>query len=136
MGYTIEISIDLSVHTNVTEVKQELSALALDFDCDHYYYLYDMETASKIPRNHCIMVVNFDDDHISGCAMFLKILRKEKRFHIECIYDDDLVCKLIYASRCYQRQMDKENVVKYNKFKRERSLSDNERQILDLEKSK
>jgi hypothetical protein len=131
MGYNIEVSIDLLRHTNISEVKKQIADSALDFECNHYYYLYEMEGRCKIPRNHCIMVINFDDEQIFNCAEFLKLIKRLKTFHIECIYEDDIVCNLIYASKYYQTTMGKDRAIKYNKFKRERSLSDNEKMILD-----
>ena len=131
MGYNIEISIDLLKHNSVSELKREISDLALDHQCNHYYYLYEMEGGCKIPRNHIVMVINFDDEEIFNCGNFLKIIKK-KDLIIECIYEDDIACKLIFASKYYQTNMMlKENVVKYNQFKRERSLSENEKIILE-----
>jgi hypothetical protein len=135
MGYNIEISFDLtSQHTSVSETKAEIADLALSYECDYYYYLYEMEGGGKHGRNHCVMVINFDDVQIPNCAAFLKhVKRMKNKFSIECIYEDDIECKLIYASSCYQTsQMDRANATKYNKFKRERSLSDNERLLLDF----
>jgi hypothetical protein len=78
------------------------------------------------------MVVNFDNDALFHCSAFLKSIKKMKQLFIECIYEDDLACKLIYASKYYQtNKMEKDKVMMYNKFKRERSLSDNEKMILD-----
>jgi hypothetical protein len=131
MGYNIEVSIDILRHTNISEVKKRIADSALDFECNHYYYLYEMEGECKIPRNHCIMVINFDDEQIFNCAEFLKLIKRLKIFHIECIYEDDIVCNLIYASKYYQTTMGKDRAIKYNKFKRERSLSDNEKMILE-----
>jgi hypothetical protein len=131
MGYNIEVSIDLLRHTNISEVKKQIADSALDFECNYYYYLYEMEGGCKIPRNHCIMVINFDDEQIFNCAEFLKLIKRLKTFHIECIYEDDIVCNLIYASKYYQTTMGKDRAIKYNKFKRERSLSDNEKMILE-----
>ena len=131
MGYNIEVSINLLRHTNISEIKKEIADYALDYDCNYYYYLYEMEGGCRIPRNHCIMVINFDDDQIFNCASFLKLIKRIKTLHIECIYDDDIVCKLIYASQYYQTTMEKDKAIKYNKFKRERSLSDNEKMILE-----
>ena len=131
MGYNIEVSIDILRHTNISEVKKQIADSALDFECNHYYYLYEMEGGCKIPRNHCIMVINFDDEQIFNCAAFLKLIKRLKTFHIECIYEDDIVCNLIYASKYYQTTMGKDRAIKYNKFKRERSLSDNEKMILE-----
>jgi hypothetical protein len=90
-----------------------------------------MEGCGTKKRNHCIIVINFDDMEIMNCALFLKSVRKNKDLYIECIYEDVNACKLIYASRYYQTTMNRDKAIKYNKFKRERSLSDNERTILD-----
>ena len=76
-------------------------------------------------------MVNFEDKEIFNCSIFVKKVKKMKDLYIECIYDDEIMCKLIYASQYYLTTMDKDKVVKYNKFKRERSLSDNEKLILD-----
>jgi hypothetical protein len=136
MGYNIEISFPL-VNDNSSATKQHISDMAIQYECNNYYYLYEMEGKCKIPRNHCIIIINFDDDSIFHCAEFLKTIKKnktaiDKQLAIECIYEDDIVCKLIYASQYYQTtKMEKDNVIKYNKFKRERSLSDNEKMILD-----
>jgi hypothetical protein len=131
MGYNIEISFNMLKHANVSELKKMITDFALDCCCDHYYYLYELEGKCKLPRNHCIIVVNFEDDEIFNCSTFVKKVRKMKDLYIECIYEDEIRCKLIYASQYYLTTMDKDKVVKYNKFKRERSLSDNEKLILD-----
>jgi len=130
MGYNIEISINIKKNPNLTEVKKIITDLALDYNCNHYYYLYEIEN-STIPRNHCVIVVNFDDCDIFSCATFLKKIRKMKDLYIECIYEDNVACKLIYASQYYITTMEKDKAIKYNKFKRERSLSDNEKVLLD-----
>jgi hypothetical protein len=131
MGYNIEISVDMAKHPDFSRFKSEIVDFALDSGCDHYYYLYEMEGGGQRKRNHCIIVVNFNDDEIFSCSNFLKRIRKMKELHIECIYEDSLICKLIYASQFYQTKMDREKVTKYNKFKRERSLSENERLLLN-----
>jgi len=131
MGYNVEIAFDMIKHSNVSELKQIISSFALDFNCDHYYYHYDMENGVKFNRNHCIVIVNFNDDETFNCAGFIKTIKKINGLHIECIYEDTLVCKLIYASQYYLKNIDKNKVIVYNKFKRERSHSDNEKMILD-----
>jgi hypothetical protein len=131
MGYNIEISFNMSNHFNVTEFKKEITDLALNNNCDHYYYLYEMEGNTKIPRNHCVIVINFNDEDTFCCSRFIKIIKKIKGIHIECIYDDNIECNLLYASKYYLTTIDKSNVIKYNKNKRERSLSDNDKVILE-----
>jgi hypothetical protein len=86
---------------------------------------------SKVARSHCIIVVNFHDDETFNCATFLKTLKKMKDMHIECIYDDEIVCNLLYASKYYLSTIEKDKAIKYSKNKRERSLSDNDKVILE-----
>jgi hypothetical protein len=131
MGYTVEVSINMRIHTNVSELKRYIADLALDLNCDHYYYLYEMSHSCKVLRNHCIIVVNFHDDETFNCATFLKTLKKMKDMHIECIYDDEIVCNLLYASKYYLSTIEKDKAIKYSKNKRERSLSDNDKVILE-----
>jgi len=133
MGYNIEISFDMTKHSNVSDLKTEITNLALDYNCDHYYYYNcEYDESHKFPRNHYIIAVAFNDNNIFDCANFIKLVKKTTGIHIECIYEDDndIKCKLIYASNYYLKQIDKSCVIIYNKFKRERSLSDNEKIIL------
>jgi hypothetical protein len=133
MGYNIEVSFNTAKHSNVSEFKKDITDLAIEFNCDHYYYLYEMEGNTKIPRNHCIIVINFSDEETFSCAIFLKKIKRHKTrgIYIECIYDDNIECNLLYASQYYLTTIDKENVIKYNKNKRERSLSDNDKTVLE-----
>jgi len=131
MGYTIEISFDMTKHAHVRNLQETITGLALDFDCDHYYYIYDMDGTVKVPRNHCIIAVQFNDDKLFVCANFIREMKKIPNVYIECIYEDDILCKLIYASKLYLKNIDKGCVTVYNKFKRERAYSDSESIVLD-----
>jgi len=132
MGYNVEVAFDMIKHSNVSEMKEKISSFALDFDCDYYYYQYEMINNAKMNRNHCIIIINFEDDQIFNCAEFIKTIKKINGLHIECIYEDTLLCKLIYASQYYLKNIDKDKVIIYNKFKRERGYSDNENMLLDI----
>jgi len=131
MGYNVEISFDIIKHTNVNELKNTITSNALKFNCEYYYYHYDMDMQTKFNRNHCIVIANFNDNEIFNCSKFIKKIKKINGLHIECIYEDTILCKLIYASQYYLKTIDKDKVIIYNKFKRERSYSDNENIILD-----
>ena len=138
MGYTIEIAFDMVKHANVSALKQQITGLAVDCHCDGYYCFYETDHAVvKIPRNHCIVAVQFVKDSLCQCVAFIKTIRKWKDVYIECIYEDDILCKLIYASRYYLQNVDKRTGVIYRQFKRERSYSDSENLLLEpLEKKK
>jgi len=140
MGYTLEVSFDITKHPDVTSVKRHISDMALDLLCDHYYYYYETDNGderNKIPRNHCIVAVHFNESEIFQCAEFIKQMKKIRDIYIECIYEDDVTCKMIYASRYYLKNVDKGGVTIYNRFKRERGYSDHEQLLLDeMEKPK
>lgn len=131
MGYNIEVAINIMKCPNISEIKRNVTNMALDYNCDNYYYLYEYQGNCKHERKHCIIVINYDDEFIFDCANLVKKLKKMPELHIECIYDDNIVCKLIYASKYYLSTIERENAIKYNKFKRERGFSDNENMILN-----
>ena len=130
MGYTIEISFDLIKANDIESMKRSIVDSALDMGCDHYYYLYEMGPMS---RHHCVIAVHYVDSMLFECSNFIRTIRKRRQegLSIECLYEDDVTCKLIYASSSYLKEMDKSSVIKYNRFKRERSLSDQEKTLLD-----
>jgi len=131
MGYNIEVAINIVKNPNYSEIKSFVTNMALDYNCDHYYFFYDYQGNCKHERNHCIIVINFNDEFMFDCAILLKQLKKMPELHIECIYEDSVICKLIYASKYYLSTIERENVIKYNKFKRERGFSDNENMLLN-----
>jgi hypothetical protein len=131
MGYNIEVAVNIVKYPNYSETKSNVTNMALDYNCDHYYYFYDYQGNCKQERSHCIIVINYNDDFMFDCAALLKKLKKIPGLHIECIYEDSIICKLIYASKYYLSTIEVENVIKYNKFKRERGFSDNENMLLN-----
>ena len=138
MGYNIEISINLLKHSNVNEIKREIIDFASDLECSYYYILYDYEERIKFPRNHMIIVINFANENDSNnclfnCAKFLCLIKKMKDLHIESIYEDDNVfCKLIYASSYYLKNVDKDKAIKYTEYKKERRYSHDEKVLLSF----
>ena len=120
MGYNVEISIDV---TNISEL---IESLAREHNCSQYYYMYEMD---KHKKNHCIIAVTFEENEIFNCAKFIKYLKTRYKgiIYLDCIYEDNIGCKLIYASPCYLKQVEKDKVQKYRK----RSLSENETMLLE-----
>jgi hypothetical protein len=49
---------------------------------DHYYYLYEHENECKIPRNHCIIVVNFGDNELFDCSIFYTFSHLKRPFYM------------------------------------------------------
>jgi len=83
MGYNIEISFDISKHNNVSDIKTEITNLALDYNCENYYYYNcEYDNSHKYPRNHYIIAVEFSDNNIFDCSDFLKLIKKKQGIHI------------------------------------------------------
>jgi hypothetical protein len=96
---------------------------------------YEMEGGTKISRNHCIMVIHFEDDEIMNFAKFIGKIKRLKETHIESVYETDF--KLIYASNYYLSTMEKGCMENYKRNRRDRGYSDGEIILLkQLEKYK
>ena len=145
MGYTIEISFDLLHRTTTDDIdakKQALLDLALASHCDHHYTLYETEQANSATatpaRHHEVLVLHFLEDEASlfSCAAFLRTVRKQTGLTLECIYEDNITCKLLYASPGYQQLMEPGAAQRYRREKRERSLSETEKTLLGEKEKK
>ena len=69
---------------------------------------------------------------MTNFTSFIKIIKRIKDIYIECIYEDIIICKLIYASPYYLKTMNKSNVILYKEFKKEEGKhTENEKMILN-----
>jgi len=132
MGYTMELSFNILKHANVTGLENDVVSMAVDFGCSNYYTYIEMEYNKHINRNHCIIVVQFQEkkEDVENMSTFIKVLRRMKHVYIECIYHDDILCKLIYASTLYITNMDKEKVQIYKEFLKEKKYTEQELSFL------
>lgn len=103
MGLTIEISFDISKHSNITEQKKYLSNLAYQYNCISDYFIHEIEGHNTtIDRNDCIHVVEFiPSENIKN---YLKEILQQK-IKVDSIYSDDEDIRLIYASKNYLSNM-------------------------------
>lgn len=129
MVYNIEISFNILKHHSVTKIESDIINLANSYECISYYFISEMENNLRQNRNHIIFVVSFDEFNIKNIESFIKEIRKLKNVYIECLYEDDIKCKLIYASQYYLSIIDKDKIIMYNK--RKRSYSEDENMLLN-----
>jgi hypothetical protein len=132
MVFNIEISINLMKHSNVTEIENEVVGLAKEYNCEDVYTFSEAEWDSKLSICKSILVFTFSKDNMMYFLDFIKIMKKNKDIHIECIYNDELLTKLIYASSNYQKTTHKIRNNQHKSFKRSRSFSEEEKMILKL----
>jgi hypothetical protein len=130
MGYNIEVSFDLNKHQNVTEYEQEIIQTAKNYDCNHFYQLYEFEKNLCLNRNHSVINAHFDN--VEQFTQFIKKIKQIKGLYIESIYNETTMKPdLLYASSYYLTTMDKHFSKCYKKNKRERSYSEDETIILN-----
>jgi hypothetical protein len=129
MGYNIEISVNMLKETKFSEVENTIQYMAEFYNCDNIYSFTEEDGTKKIPRYHCIYVINFVDDNFDNLIKFLKFIRKYKSSCIECVYDNE-VYKLLYASSFYLTGVDKELSKKYKQFIKDKNFTPNETKLL------
>ena len=125
MVFNIEISFNLLRSTSITET--ELINLAKMHHSNSHYSFTEMEN-NYHNRNHHVYVFTFDDNDVHYLYKFIKNIKLFKDLFIECLYEDNITCKLIYASQYYLSTIDKDKVIMYKK--RKRSYSDDENMLL------
>lgn len=130
MGYNIEISVNMQKETNFSEMERNIKDMAIFYSCNSLYVSSEEDGTTKIPKYHCIFVVNFLEENFDNFIKFVKFMKICKSTHIECIYYDDNICKLMYASTYYLKNIDKNASKKYKQFINDKNFTPNELKLL------
>ena len=129
MGYNIDISLNVFKICDIDSLKEKIINIAIDNNCEDYYYEYEFELHYNFQRNHCVITVNFCDNIIYFVS-FLSKLKSIQNISIEVIYKDNPI-NIIHASNYYcNKMMDKILAQNYRLNRRERSYSEDETSIL------
>ena len=119
MGYAIEISRRINntnMVANCNNFDEYIRKLA--HNSDSYYRMneYNENSSQKYKKNIeliSVYVVIFSENNYDDFLKFIKEIKKEKNIYIECIYQDDVTCDIIYASSKYLKKNDKDFVKLY-----------------------
>ena len=128
MGYAIELSFDVRKSGSLVSEKQRRRRLAMDYLCNIQYFMHEIEGHGKsITRSDIIQVVIFETEKLESFLDFVKAVRRDKEVHVECIYQDDCTCDLLYASPKYLKRIEKSFARTYKKKLKteERSVVEN-----------
>tara|TARA_R110002073_G_scaffold270168_3_gene433527 strand:- start:8580 stop:8978 length:399 start_codon:yes stop_codon:yes gene_type:complete len=103
MGLVIEISIDIKKNNRISEIKSFLSDLAEEYNSESDYFIYETEgTNSRIERNDCIHVVEFNTPQIEfekkNILNFIKKIISKNLTKLDTIYQDNGKINMIYNS--------------------------------------
>ena len=126
MGYAVELSFDIVKTSCLSQKQHVLTSLANEHNCTCTYSSFETEGIGKnVYRNESLHVVMFDNEDITYMLEFVKKVRRNKIAYIECIYDDDCSCDLLYASPKYLKMLDKPTSLRIRRNLKERSKTEN-----------
>ena len=110
MGYLIELSVDVNKITNISGIKKALFDKAEECNVERYYSFYEfMGKNRKIYRNHCVLSFTFEE-YEELIIHFINYVKTFSGVNIESLGYDQLVFKLMYASRKYLRLKTAKNI--------------------------
>ena len=127
MGYTVEVSFDISKKTALTIFQDQQRTIANNYCCEMQYFIHDIYgNGKKIKRCDCIHVVVFNDNHFDNFITYIKYIKNNKRngLSIDCIYHEEKECDLLYVSGRYIQRMEKSEAKEFKRARRNRTLSD------------
>lgn len=131
MTYNIELSFKLTKFSNLSELENMVILLAQQNLYDHIYKFTETDGTTKIPRYHEMITVIFSNEKIDSLLQFIRNIKMQRQIHIESVYYEDTVVKLIYASGYYLQNIDKDIANKYRLLKRDRNYSEYELKIVN-----
>ena len=123
MGFAIEMSHRINntnMIANCNNFDEYIRKLA--HKSDSYYRMneYNENSSQKNKKKVeliSVYVVIFSENNFDDFLTFIKEIKKEKKIYIECIYQDDVTCDIIYASSKYLKKNDKDFVKLYKQNK-------------------
>jgi hypothetical protein len=131
MGYKIELSFNIKINNNVTELLEEITIIAKQYNCKYIFDDYEFDERSQFSRNHCIITLHFANENVSNMIEFLSKIKKISYIFTELIYNETNN-SLLYASQYYITQkMDKYIAKQFQMEKKERNYTEEEIQILN-----
>tara|TARA_B110000495_G_C22839142_1_gene489425 strand:- start:143 stop:556 length:414 start_codon:yes stop_codon:yes gene_type:complete len=108
MTYILEISINIKKNPNISDIINNIINIANDHKMKKIYKEFEFIGKNRqMYRNHCILTMEFEE-HDEILSLFIKKIKTIKTVRIECIALEDIIYKLIYASRSYLNIMEKE----------------------------
>jgi len=108
MVFTIELSLYKNKDKSQMNYNVERREQAELFDCKMQYFIHEIEgKRHNIIYNDCIHTVIFESNDFENLINYIKLVRHEKLYYIECVYRDDLSCDILYVSPRYLKKLNK-----------------------------
>ena len=121
---------------NINKVQDNLLNISNDYEAHNCYFSFEESNYKKTIIIMCIFNVSFENDEIKNMTMCINEIRNLAKVSLDCIFEENNKFRLIYASKYYLQTIEKDSVLNYKKFHRERSYSETDTVILDSIKNK
>ena len=141
MGYAIEMSHKIDKCNKVTNIEFIGNYIYNHaFNSESYYSINEPNiNGTKYKKNtkkinfDNIYVVVYSETNYNEFLNFVKQIRSDKLVNIDCIYQDDITCDILYASPCYLKKTNKNFIKTYNINKNNSNIKN---EILNILKMK
>lgn len=115
MGYVLEISFKLKLGSTYTSLTNTLVDICDKNEVDHYYFTTELEgVGKKIYKSFAIATISLKS--MNSLSNLIEDIKKHKEYHVDCIYNDSIDSRILYASSYYlTHKMTKEGRESYKK---------------------
>ena len=110
MKYTIELSF-VTTKNPFSQTKTHLEQIANLCNSSISYNMHEISHERGNINYNCISSVSFNTRE--DIELFLNKIKPLKKIHVDCIFQDDESYKLLFASKLYQKQMNKAELKRY-----------------------
>ena len=129
--YSIDICVDAK-RCSDQNLDRFIREMANSYFCQNCYMTYEITDKKKPLNVHCIFNIEYDTNNFENMIEFLKIIKKTKYLHIECIFNN----KIIYFSSYYLKEnLHKQQSKAIKKKAKSQKLSKENQMIVDLLKN-
>lgn len=127
----IELSFLLYKACGISEIQETIRYVIEKSQIEKYYLDFEIENRNRLQEKG-LYTIHFEDNDmtIKDVLFFLRKIKKIPNTYLECIYRDNVKCEIIYASKYYLSQMEKDARDTFQNDRKVRSYSETEFEIL------
>lgn len=135
MVFNINFSFDVK-SVNISMTQNTLLDIAKDYNADNCYFSFEDTLTKKNINIFCIFSLSFTSDMLNNMILCINKIQNVSKIRLDCIFEENITFRLIYASKSYLLSSEKNSVSNYKKFHRERSYSETDSYILNAIRNK
>ena len=107
MGYVVECFTSLNAKCSFLDAKKLQQNTANNFNCEMQYFTHEIEGYKRIiTKSDNIHVAHFDNMAFKQLLDYIRNIKKNKHYKVDCIYRDDISVGILYASPRYLKGLD------------------------------